>query len=99
MIKTLALVASLLATNAVAQPATPYRTDSNAQSTNDPNKIVCQKEEKIGSRLAAKKVCMTVGEWKARQQADRDQLDSTQSGARAACSADSIQSCDPDGPF
>ena len=97
MLSKLALVASLLATSAVAQPTTPYRADRSADSKNDPNKVVCEKEEKIGSRLGGKKVCMTVAEWEARRAADRDQVDRTQSGARAMCSNDG--GCDPGSPF
>ncbi len=80
ILRKLALAASLLATSAYAQPTTPYRADSSADSKNDPNKIVCQKEERIGSRLGAKKICLTVAEWAARAREGRDQTEDVQSG-------------------
>ncbi|HEU4809815.1 MAG TPA: hypothetical protein VFS69_04065, partial [Sphingomicrobium sp.] len=85
------------ASAAPAQPVTSYRAENPPQAKSDADKIVCQKEEKIGTRLGAKKVCMTVAEWEARKAADRDQLERTQSGARAPCSNDG--GCDPASPF
>lgn len=44
----------------------------------DPNRIVCQKEDSIGSRLAAKKICLTQKEWDLRRDADRDEAERVQ---------------------
>jgi hypothetical protein len=82
MFKMLAVAALLLSAAAPAQVITSYRTNNPAPIRGDPNKIVCQKEETIGTRLGAKKVCMTVAEWQARQAADRDQTERVQSGTR-----------------
>jgi hypothetical protein len=82
MLKSLAAIAVLATATASAQVTTSYRTNNPAPIKGDVNKIVCQKEETIGTRLGGKKVCLTVAEWQARQQADRDQTERVQSGTR-----------------
>lgn len=82
MVKRLALAALLLSATASAQDVTSYRTDNPAPIKGDPNRIVCQKEETIGTRLGAKKVCLPIAEWQARANADREQTERVQSGTR-----------------
>ena len=81
MLKGLAFVA-LLSAAAPAQMMTSDRTNNPSPLKGDPNRIVCQKEETIGTRLGAKKVCLPVAEWQARQNADREQTERVQSGTR-----------------
>ena len=50
------------------------------------NRIVCKKQEQIGSRLGAKKVCLTVKEWQDRAAADRTETERIQQSARAPSS-------------
>lgn len=90
------VVAAVLicATGATAQSVS-YKSNNTAAIKGDPNKIVCEREEKIGTRLGGKKVCLTVAEWNARRGADRDQMERVQAGARARCSNDN--GCDPGG--
>lgn len=76
--------AVLLSGPASAQ-SNSYVTDRPAPITGDADKIVCKKEETIGTRLGAKKVCLTVQEWRERQLADRDQTEKVQSGTRTRC--------------
>jgi hypothetical protein len=45
------------------------------------NRIVCKKEIPIGSRLGAKKVCLSVKEWQDRADADRDSTERIQQQA------------------
>lgn len=72
-----ASVLMLACSPALGQPA-------NEDRTRNPNeRLICKKEEVIGSRLAAKKVCLTAREWQERTQADREQLEKIQSDARA----------------
>lgn len=82
MLKSLAAIAVLVSAAAPAQVITSYRANNPAPIKGDANKIVCQKEETIGTRLGGKKVCLTVAEWQARQHADREQTERVQSGAR-----------------
>jgi len=44
---------------------------SQAKKAHDPNEIVCQKIEVIGSRLATKRVCQTRAEWAEQQRQSR----------------------------
>jgi hypothetical protein len=97
MIKALAVAAILVEGAASAQSVTSYRSDKQAAVRGDANKIVCEQEEKIGTRLGAKKVCLTVAEWRARQLADREQTEGIQAGTRARCSNDA--GCDPPSGF
>jgi hypothetical protein len=52
----------------------------------DAQKLVCKTEDTIGSRLGAKKVCLTVQEWKERADFYRDQTESWQRQAPARAS-------------
>lgn len=54
-----------------AQPTT--KTDDGEQ-----NKTVCRRVESIGTRLGAKRVCRTKGEWDAEQAANRMDLERSQ---------------------
>jgi hypothetical protein len=48
--------------------------DNTARKMDDPNKVVCRKQEPpIGSRIANKRICRTVAEWAVFEK-DRDQL-------------------------
>ena len=80
MLKIFAATAVLLATVAPAQTITSYRTINPAPVKGEPDKIVCQKEEKIGSRLAARKICLKVSEWNERAKIHRDQTERLQMG-------------------
>ena len=51
-----------------AQPAKPSGDD----------KIVCEREEQIGSRLGARKVCMTVRQWAEKARLERQDLEKVQ---------------------
>lgn len=53
---------------AVVQPAKPSGDD----------KLVCEREEQIGSRLGARKVCMTVRQWAEKARLERQDLEKIQ---------------------
>lgn len=48
----------------------------------DPNRIICEKQEVIGSRLATKRICMTAAEWDVRRREDREAIEKGQMQAR-----------------
>jgi TolA-binding protein len=81
MLKSLVIgVASLaLAAPAAAQtaPADPATTDQS-QKPKDPNRMICERQEEIGSRLGGKKVCHTAAEWQQLRQQNREQIDDWQ---------------------
>lgn len=58
--------------------------DDQAKKGKDPNQIVCEKQEVLGSRVATKKVCMTRAEWAERRQLERQEIDRAQT-ARGSC--------------
>jgi hypothetical protein len=61
----------------LAQTATPAD-QSAKQKTVDPNEMVCERQESIGSRIASKRVCMTRAQWADRRLQDRQELDRVQ---------------------
>ena len=70
----------LLAVPSMAQTTEVTKVSADEK---DPNRIVCQKEEQIGSRLGAKKVCMTAKEWEVLQKEHRDEAERLQLNAQA----------------
>lgn len=46
--------------------------------TKDPNRVICEKQEELGSRLGAKRVCMTAAEWQQKRLNDRQMIDRSQ---------------------
>ena len=83
IIRAIGLAALALSAAAPAQ-ITSYRANNAAPLKGDADKIVCQKEEKIGTRLGAKKVCLTVAEWNERASADRATTERIQGGVCVA---------------
>ena len=44
----------------------------------DPNRIICQKVEETGSRVASAKICMTAQQWEEKRRGDREYLEDAQ---------------------
>jgi len=44
----------------------------------DPNQILCEKVEELGSRLSTKRVCMSRAQWAERRRLDRDEIEHAQ---------------------
>lgn len=59
-------------TNAAPQQAAPTRTGP------DPNEVICEKQEVIGSRLGSKRICHTRAEWADLKLQDRQELEKAQ---------------------
>jgi len=79
MFKSLVIAATALAVTvpASAQTATAGQ-PAEAQKAKDPNRIICEREDEIGTRLGARKICRTAAEWDAMRKANRDQLEDWQ---------------------
>lgn len=63
--------------------AAPAQTQATGQPASvakekDPNRVICQKVEQIGSRLTAKRVCMTSQQWDEQRRQDREMLEDSQ---------------------
>lgn len=78
----------LVAAAAAMLSAMPAWAGDNKNTTSkvakDPNEVVCEKQEVLGSRVASKKVCMTRAEWAERKRLERLEIDKAQVG-RGSC--------------
>ena len=81
-----AALAQAAATPAPTSPPATVTTAATATVTaapkklarNDPNRMVCEDVEELGSRLSSKRICMTNAEWKQQRSDSRDAVDHTQ---------------------
>jgi invasion protein IalB len=75
-----ALAAILLAIPAAAQTSTTTGPAPAAASdkAEDPNKMICEKQEVIGSRLGTRRVCRTRAQWADLQLQDRQEVERVQ---------------------
>ena len=83
MMKSLVIAATLLAGAAPASAQTAPADPATDQSTaapkaKDPNRMICEKVEEIGTRLGGRKVCRTSAEWDAARRAAKGQVDDWQ---------------------
>lgn len=62
--------------------STPAIAGEKKAEGKDPNRIICEKQEVVGSRLATKRVCMTAAEWQAKRLEDRQSIDKAQTQLR-----------------
>jgi len=69
-------VLALMASPAIAQQPKQDDTTKNANE-----KLICKREEAVGSRLAAKRVCLTAKEWDEIAAANREHTEDIQRGA------------------
>ena len=44
----------------------------------DPNEVVCERQEVLGSRLQSKRICMTRSEWAEQKSQDRQNIERVQ---------------------
>jgi hypothetical protein len=77
MIRKLMMVLALIATPATAQ-VTSLEASNQTLKKGDPNRIVCEREETLGTRLGAHKVCLTVAEWNEKRREHRETVESIQ---------------------
>jgi len=76
----LAAVTMLVSLPAAAQSTqtSPAAQPDQAKKAKDPNEMVCEREQELGSRLAATKICHTRAEWADLRHQDRQMLDQAQ---------------------
>lgn len=80
-----AFVSGLAMVALVVLPGPALSESASKPKKGDPNEVVCQKIEVIGSRVAAKRVCGTRAEWAEKRQQDRDMIDQVQRAANGPC--------------
>jgi hypothetical protein len=68
----------LLAVAAFGIAATPAVAREKKADDKDPNRIICEKQEELGSRLGSKRVCMTAAEWQQKRLNERQMIDRSQ---------------------
>jgi Tfp pilus assembly protein PilF len=83
MLKSVALVLMIaLGAPATAQitfqEATASPASGQAKATNPNDKIICERQDEIGSRLGAKKVCKTAAQWTEERRSERNDLEKIQ---------------------
>jgi invasion protein IalB len=73
----LAALMAATASTAGAQVSS-IQTSNPAPKTGKPDKIVCETEEKTGSRLGARRVCLTVAQWAEKRREHREATEKVQ---------------------
>jgi hypothetical protein len=69
---------SLLVVAALGIVSAPALAEEKKATAKDPNRIICEKQEELGSRLGSKRVCMTAAEWQQKRLNERQMIDRSQ---------------------
>lgn len=80
MLKPLIIAALTLtaASPALGQTTTTTSTPAPTAKAKDPNRKICEKIEKIGSRLNVVRVCMTAAQWEEQKREHREHFERVQ---------------------
>ena len=79
MLKFLLVVPALLCAPALAQTSAVALADASAEKT-ELDRIVCERQEQLGSRLGGRKVCKTIREWQEERRVQREETEGVQRG-------------------
>ena len=71
------MVAAACSTSLAAQ-TTQAPASQAPKKALDPNEVVCEKQEVLGSRLATQKICHTRAEWAELRRNDRQEIERVQ---------------------
>lgn len=52
-----------------------FSQDAGGKAAQDPGRLICKAEERTGTRIAKKKMCMTAVQWKEQRRASRLEID------------------------
>jgi hypothetical protein len=75
----LALSPTPVLAQAQPSPAAPSN-QTAAAKVNPDDRVICEREEETGSRLASKRVCMTARQWAEQRRSDREATEDAQQG-------------------
>jgi hypothetical protein len=78
VITTTLLISPAMAFAQATQQTQPQQQQPQVQAAQDPNQIVCEREEVTGSRIGTKRVCMTRGQWAEQRRNDRMEIERVQ---------------------
>lgn len=67
---------SLVAAPAAAQVSSIE--SSRASTRSDPNRMICERVDTTGTRLGARKVCLTTAQWQEKRREHREELERAQ---------------------
>ena len=74
--------ASLLVSAGVPVPAFAQSTDAaqsqTAKPAKDPNEVICERQEEIGTRLSSERVCKTRAQWAEDRRLTRQEVEKVQ---------------------
>jgi hypothetical protein len=70
------LISPVVTDSAFSQSTPPSR--QNARTAPDPDEIVCEKQQVLGSRLASHRICMTRAEWAEQRRIQRMDVEHVQ---------------------
>jgi len=73
-----ALLVAAIAVPVNAQAPAPSQQASATSKSKDPNRIICEREDQLGSRLGGQKVCKTWQQWQQDRAEHRDTLEDVQ---------------------
>ena len=74
---TLAAAVAFSATPLAAQVSST-ETAPQAVKSHDPAKLICEREEQIGSRLGARRICLTAAQWDEQRREHRADIERAQ---------------------
>lgn len=78
MLKPLIIAALAVTAASPALADTPPVGAKTAEKAKDPNRKICEKIEKIGSRLNVVRVCMTAAQWEEQRRENRENFERVQ---------------------
>lgn len=78
----LTTAAALILGTGISAPALAQATQPSPQTTTkpakDPNEVVCERQEEIGTRLGSQKICKTRAEWAEERRSNRQTIEKIQ---------------------
>ena len=85
MLKMITVAAILsVGTMPLADQVTSIETSRPAENVKDPNKPICERVEQIGTRLGARRVCMTATQWAEQRREQREAMERVQRSTNQA---------------
>ena len=70
--------AVVLGTSAPAFAQSTQPSQQPAKPARDPNEIVCERQQELGSRIASQRICKTRAEWAEERRSQRQDVDKAQ---------------------
>jgi hypothetical protein len=89
--KSLIFTATLTLACSSAGAQVSYVSNNPPQMKGDPKKVVCEREETIGTRLGARSVCLTVEQWNEKHREQREFTENIQSGTWGQHSPEDVE--------